>query len=116
MGRPYPSSSRAPQAFIDTSSSPASAPKTASVTIRAARFPASPGRTSAAANSTPATRSTRIAPNRSAIRPLSASVSTLPAGTANSARPRRPSLRWSDCLMAGSRAAHAAKPTPRMKK
>jgi hypothetical protein len=116
MGRPYPSSSRAPQAFIDTSSSPASAPKRASVAISSARFLARPTRTSAAGSSTPATRSTRTAPNRSAIRPLRASVSTLPAGTANSARPRRPSLRWSDCLMAGSRALHAEKATPRMKK
>ena len=71
---------------------------------------------SAAGFSTPATRSTRTAPNRSAIRPLSASVSTLPAGTANSASPSRPSLRCSDSLMAGSRAAQVAVATPRMKK
>ena len=71
---------------------------------------------SAAGFSTPATRSTRTAPNLSAIRPLSASVSTLPAGTANSASPRRPSLKCSDSLMAGSRAAQVAVATPSMKK
>ena len=71
---------------------------------------------SAAGVSTPAIRSTRTAPNRSAIRPLRARVSTLPAGTANSARPSCPSLSPSDSLMAGSRAAHVAVAAPRMKK
>ena len=72
--------------------------------------------TSATGTSTPAIRRTRTAPNLSAIRPLSASVSTLPAGTANSASPSRPSLRCSDSLMAGSRAAHVAVAAPSTKK
>ena len=72
--------------------------------------------TSATATSRPATRSTRAAPNLSTIRPLITSVSTLPAGTANSVSPRRPSLRCSDSLIAGSRALQVAVAAPRTKK
>ena len=71
---------------------------------------------SAAGVSAPAILITGTAPNLSAIRPLSASVSTLPAGTANSASPSRPSLSRSDSLMAGSRALHVAVAAPSTKK
>ncbi len=59
---------------------------------------------------------TRGAPNASTMRPLSASVSTLPAGTANNTSPRPPSLRCSEALMAGSRAAQVAVAAPSTKK
>ncbi len=71
---------------------------------------------SAAGVAAPAILVTLAVPNRSAIRPLSGSVSTLPAGTANSASPRRASLRCRSVLMAGSRAAQVAVAAPSTKK
>ena len=72
--------------------------------------------TSAAGHAAPAILVTRTAPNRSAIRPLNGSVSTAPAGTANSTSPRRASLRSSAALMAGSRALQVAVAAPSTKK
>jgi len=109
----------APQAFIDTSSSPAIAPYRARATTSTARLRVSGPRPigiSAAGHAAPAILVTRVAPNRSAIRPLTGRVATAPAGTANSASPRRPSLRCSASLMAGSRALQVAVATPSTKK
>ena len=75
-----------------------------------------PMRTSAAGVAAPAILVTRAAPNRSAIRPLTGRVSTLPAGTANSTSPRPASLRCRSALMAGSRAAQVAVAAPSTKK